>query len=35
VSVSGDRYGVIDDKLKILTAVKKAWGARVITVFTQ
>jgi hypothetical protein len=29
------RYVVIDDKLRILTAVKKIWGARVITVFPR
>jgi hypothetical protein len=31
----GDHYVVIDDKLKILTAVKKIWGARVTTVFPR
>jgi hypothetical protein len=31
----GDHYVVIDDKLKILTAVKKVWGARVTTVFPR
>jgi hypothetical protein len=30
-----DHYVVIDDKLKILTAVKKVWGARVTTVFPR
>ncbi len=29
------RYVLIDDKLRILTAVKKVWGARVITVFPR
>jgi hypothetical protein len=29
----GDRYVVIDDKLKILAAIKKVWGARATTVF--
>jgi FMN phosphatase YigB (HAD superfamily) len=28
-----DHYVVIDDKLRILAAVKKAWGTRVTTVF--
>lgn len=28
-------YVVVDDKLRILTAVKKAWGARVTTVFPR
>jgi FMN phosphatase YigB (HAD superfamily) len=27
-----DRYVLIDDKLRILTAVKQIWGARVVTV---
>ena len=31
----GDHYVLIDDKLKILTAVKKVWGARVTTVFPR
>jgi phosphoserine phosphatase len=31
----GDHYVLVDDKLKILTAVKKVWGARVTTVFPQ
>ena len=30
-----DHYVVIDDKLKILTAVKQVWGARVTTVFPR
>ncbi|MFL6373121.1 MAG: HAD family hydrolase [Pyrinomonadaceae bacterium] len=30
-----DRYVLIDDKLRILTAVKKAWGDRVTTVFPR
>ncbi len=29
------RYVMIDDKLRILTAVKKAWGRRVTTVFPR
>ena len=29
------RYVLIDDKLRILAAVKKAWGARVTTVFPR
>lgn len=28
-------YALIDDKLRILTAVKKIWGDRVTTVFTR
>ena len=30
-----DHYVLVDDKLSILTAVKKAWGARVTTVFPR
>jgi FMN phosphatase YigB (HAD superfamily) len=30
-----DRYVLIDDKLRILTAVKKVWGDRVETVFPR
>ncbi len=30
-----DHYVLIDDKLRILTAVKQAWGARVTTVFVR
>jgi len=30
-----DRYVLIDDKLRILNAVKKAWGDRVTTVFPR
>ena len=30
-----DRYVLIDDKLRILTAVKKVWGSRVTTVFPR
>jgi FMN phosphatase YigB (HAD superfamily) len=30
-----ERYVVIDDKLRILTAVKQAWGRRVTTVFPR
>ncbi|HEY0429406.1 MAG TPA: hypothetical protein VGC76_16620, partial [Pyrinomonadaceae bacterium] len=29
------RYVLIDDKLRILTAIKKIWGARVTTVFPR
>jgi FMN phosphatase YigB (HAD superfamily) len=29
------RYVLVDDKLRILAAVKKAWGERVTTVFTR
>ena len=29
------RYVLIDDKLRILSAVKKVWGDRVITVFPR
>jgi putative hydrolase of the HAD superfamily len=29
------RYVVIDDKLRILTAIKKRWGARVTTIFVE
>ena len=28
-------YVLIDDKLRILDAVKKRWGARVTTIFVQ
>ncbi len=28
-------YVLIDDKLRILDAVKKRWGARITTVFVQ
>jgi len=31
----GDHYVLIDDKLRILTAVKKIWGERVTTVFAK
>jgi hypothetical protein len=31
----GDHYVLVDDKLKILTAVKNIWGARVTTVFPR
>jgi FMN phosphatase YigB (HAD superfamily) len=31
----GDHYVLIDDKLRILTAIKKVWGARVTTVFPK
>ena len=31
----GNHYVVIDDKLNILTAVKKVWRARVTTVFPR
>jgi hypothetical protein len=30
-----DHYVVIDDKLRILTAIKKVWGSRVTTVFPR
>jgi hypothetical protein len=30
-----DHYVLIDDKVRILDAVKKAWGARVTTVFPR
>ncbi|HLK88222.1 MAG TPA: HAD family hydrolase [Candidatus Binataceae bacterium] len=30
-----ERYVLIDDKVRILTAVKKAWGSRVTTVFPR
>jgi|SRR5579871_4899134 len=30
-----DHYVIIDDKLRILTAVKKTWGGRVTTVFVR
>jgi len=30
-----ERYVLIDDKLRILTAIKKAWGPRVTTVFVR
>jgi phosphoglycolate phosphatase-like HAD superfamily hydrolase len=30
-----DRYVLVDDKLRILTAVKKVWGSRVTTVFPR
>ncbi|HZE75200.1 MAG TPA: HAD family hydrolase [Gemmatimonadales bacterium] len=30
-----DRYVLIDDKLRILAAVKQVWGARVTTVFVR
>jgi FMN phosphatase YigB (HAD superfamily) len=30
-----DHYVLVDDKLRILTAVKQAWGARVTTVFPR
>ncbi len=30
-----DHYVLIDDKLRILTAVKKVWGSRVTTVFPR
>ena len=31
----GDHYVLVDDKLRILTAVKKVWGTRVTTVFPR
>jgi len=30
-----DHYVLVDDKLRILTAVKKIWGSRVTTVFPR
>ncbi len=30
-----DHYVMVDDKLRILTAIKKAWGGRVTTVFVR
>jgi hypothetical protein len=30
-----DHYVLVDDKIRILTAVKKAWGARVTTIFPR
>ncbi len=30
-----ERYVLVDDKLRILTAVKKVWGSRVTTVFPR
>jgi FMN phosphatase YigB (HAD superfamily) len=30
-----DHYVLIDDKLRILTAVKQAWGSRVTTIFVR
>jgi hypothetical protein len=30
-----EKYVVVDDKLRILTAIKEAWGDRVITVFPR
>ncbi len=30
-----DHYVLVDDKLRILTAVKRVWGARVTTVFPR
>ena len=30
-----DHYVLVDDKLRILTAVKQVWGSRVTTVFAQ
>ncbi len=30
-----DHYVIVDDKIRILTAVKKRWGARVTTVFPR
>ena len=30
-----NHYVVVDDKLRILTAVKKAWGSRVTTIFPR
>ena len=30
-----ERYVLVDDKLRILSAVKKIWGARVSTIFVR
>ena len=30
-----DHYVMIDDKIRLLTAIKKVWGARVTTVFPK
>ncbi len=30
-----DHYVIVDDKIRILTAVKKAWGGKVTTVFVR
>ena len=30
-----ERYVLVDDKLRILTAIKQSWGARVTTVFPR
>jgi hypothetical protein len=30
-----DHYVLIDDKLRVLTAIKRAWGQRVTTVFVR
>jgi FMN phosphatase YigB (HAD superfamily) len=30
-----EHYVIVDDKLRILTAVKKAWGSRVTTIFPR
>jgi len=30
-----DHYVLVDDKLRVLTAVKRVWGARVTTVFPR
>jgi hypothetical protein len=30
-----ERYVLVDDKLRILTAIKKIWGAKVTTVFPR
>jgi len=30
-----DRYVLVDDKVRILAAVKQAWGAKVVTVFPR
>ena len=30
-----DRYVMIDDKLRLLTAIKRVWGSRVTTVFVR
>ena len=34
-AIPADHYVLVDDKLRILAAVKKVWGARVTTVFPR
>ena len=33
--LSGRRYVMVDDKLRILTAMKEVWGDRLTTVFVR